>query len=54
MPSRQERRRQRQTPKRPVGLQLEAASRDGKTVAIPATLIDFSEYGCGLQTPSPR
>ena len=53
MPGRQERRHHRQTPKRPMGLQLEAASRDGKTVAIPATLLDFSEYGCGLQTPSP-
>ena len=52
MSGKQERRHPRQTPKRPVGLQLEVVSGDGKVLAVPATLIDFSDYGCGLQTPS--
>ena len=52
MSGKQERRHPRQTPKRPVGLQLEVAQGDGKVLAVPATLIDFSDYGCGLQTGS--
>jgi hypothetical protein len=35
-----------------VGFQLEAASGNKKMAVIPATLIDFSDYGCGLQTHS--
>ena len=42
MSGRQQRRQERQTPKRPVGLQLECASANGKAAANPATLIDFS------------
>ncbi len=53
MSGRQKRRQNRRTPKRPAGLQLETASANGKATAIPATLIDFSEYGCGLQTATP-
>lgn len=53
MSGRQQRRQKRQTPKRPVGLQLETTSANGKVVTTPATLIDFSDYGCGLQTPAP-
>ncbi len=53
MSARQQRRQKRQTQKRPVGLQLETASSNGKAAAMPATLVDFSEYGCGLQTTTP-
>ena len=53
MSGRQQRQQERQIPKRPRGLQLETASANGKVAATQATLIDFSEYGCGLQTPLP-
>ena len=53
MSGRRKRKQERQTPKRPLDLQLETASSNGRAAAIPATLIDFSEYGCGLQTTTP-